>query len=123
MTRNDLVQLGAEELVDRFISIALSQDEANRTDDTSEYNSLFDDMELVELELKQRVGDQRRLLLPLLQHKNAQVRLKSALATLAIDQAAAIAALQKISDQNEYPEAADARGMMRSLAEGRYKLN
>jgi Domain of unknown function (DUF2019) len=121
MTRKNASEMTVEELVDRFISIALGQSSAINNDDNSKYNRLFDEMVLLQVELKQREGDRRRLLLPLLQHANAQVRLKAAFATLAVDRVAALAALQKISDQNEYPEAADARGIMESLAEGRYQ--
>lgn len=121
MMRKNFSGMTVEELVVHFTSIALAQSNAISHDDNSKYNRLFDEMRRVEAELKQRDGDQRRQLLPLLQHLNAQVRLKSAFATLAVDRAVALAALQKISDQNEYPEAADARGIMESLAEGRFK--
>lgn len=120
MTRSTLSDLNAEQLVERFASIALAQSAAINRDDNSVYNQLFDEMELVKSQLMQREGDQRLLLLPLLLHSNAQVRLKSAIATLALDRAAALHALQMISDSNEYPQAADARGMLRAVSEGRY---
>ena len=118
MTRKSLADMSTAELVDQFVSIALAQDKAISYDENSKYNSLYKKMDFVEAALKQREGDQRRLLLPFLQHPNAQVRLKAAIVTLAVDQSAALAALQKISDHNEYPQAADARGMMRAVAEG-----
>jgi hypothetical protein len=46
--------------------------------------------------------------------------LKAALATLAVAPEAARATLQLISDRQEYPQAADARGMMRAIDEGTY---
>ena len=121
MNRPIISRLNEHELVQRFTSIALAQDEALNADNTTQYNKLFGDMELVKAELKGRHGDQSRLLLPLLLHPNAQVRLKSAIATLAMDREAALAALQKISDQNEYPQAAYARDMLSAVAEGRYQ--
>jgi Domain of unknown function (DUF2019) len=118
MTRTAISDLSAEQLVDRFTSIALAQDEAINNDENSKYNRLFGEMHNLKEELKRR--DQRRLLLPLLLHGNAQVRLKSAIALLAVDREASLNALQTISDRNEYPQAADARGMIEAVAEGRY---
>lgn len=120
MTRKNLGAMSVEELVARFEAIALEQDDAIFNDDNAKYNRLFREMESLEQELKRREGDQRRALLPLLEHKNGQVRLKAAIATLAIDATAARQTLQEISDSNIYPEAADARGMMWALEEGRY---
>lgn len=121
MTRQTISELNVERLVERFTAIALAQDEAISYDENSKYNMLFREMQLVKEELKQRDGDQRRLLLPLLMHANAQVRLKSAIATLAVDRIAAIGSLQSISDNNEYPQAADARFMLDALADGSYQ--
>jgi hypothetical protein len=53
-------------------------------------------------------------------HPNAQVRLKAATATLAVAPEAARQTLQIISDRQEYPQAADARGMMRAVDKGTY---
>lgn len=120
MTAATLKKLSVEVLVEQFLSMALAQDEALFDEKYSKYNGLFDKMEQIKEELKSRDGDERRALLPLLKHRNAQVRLKAAIALLASDPEAARAALQKMSDADEYPQAADARGMMRALDEGRY---
>lgn len=109
-----------EQLVERFTEVALAQDEALLMDEIGKYNRLYDQMDLLKRELKDRQGDGRSSLLPLLKHKNAQVRLKAAIATLSIDLEAARQALQSISDKNEYPQAMEARGMMDALDEGRY---
>jgi Domain of unknown function (DUF2019) len=123
MMQKMIKTLSVTDLVKHFVIVALAQDQAIELDDNAKYNRLFDEMELVEAELKQRDGDKRHLLIPLLQHKNAQVRLKAAIALLAIDRVAAQRTLQTISDTNEYPQAADARGMLRAVAEGRYLPN
>jgi len=109
-----------EQLVDRFVEIALAQDEALLMDEVEKYNRLYDQMDVLKQELKKRQGDGRASLLPLLKHKNAQVRLKAAITTLSIDPQAARNALQKIVDQKEFPQAANASGMMDALDEGRY---
>jgi Domain of unknown function (DUF2019) len=108
-----------EQLVELFTKIALNQFDALELDETNKFNQLYDQMEHVKSELKGRVGDQRLLLLPLLEHPNAQVRLKSAIATLALAPDDAMKALQRISDEDEYPQAAYARGMIDAVKEGR----
>jgi hypothetical protein len=99
----------------------LEQDEAIRKDQSRAYNRLYKEMLVVLEQLKARPGNLRRSLVSLLDHRNAQVRLKAAIHTLAVDRDRALAALQAISDRNEYSQAADARGIMRSLSEGRYQ--
>ena len=120
MNRIKLQNSTVEQLIAQFLDIALRQHEAMRRNRNSEYNRLFDQMEAVEQELRKRTGDQRRALLPLLDHPNPQVRLKSAIATLSIAPVMARQTLQTISDREEYPEAVDAREMMRALDEGRF---
>jgi hypothetical protein len=120
MKQVNVEDMTAAQLVEYFTAIALAQDEAMRLDDNAAFKRLFFQMEAVEEELKGRKGDQRRALLPLLDHPNAQVRLKSAIATLALAPQAARQALQVISDRQEYPQAADARGMMRAVDDGTF---
>ena len=121
MKRMKLQEMTADQLVERFLAIALDQDKALLMNEISKFNRLYDRMEEVENELKARAGDQRRTLLPLYEHTNAEVRLKAAIATLAVAPTAAREVLQKISDRQEYPQAASARSMMRALDEGTYK--
>ena len=120
MSCTKLANLTVDQLVERFVAIALDQHEAMRHDDNAKYNRLYGQMDDVKQELKSRAGDQRRALLALLDHPNAQVRLKSAITTLALAPEAARQALQVISDRQEYPQAADARGMMRAIDEGSF---
>ncbi len=120
MTRNKLGSATAEELVEYFVAIAVVQDKAMRQDENAKYNRLYTEMDAVRQELKQRPGDQRRALIPLFEHPNAQVRLKAAIATLAMAPGPARETLQIISDRQEYPQAADARGMMRAVDEGTF---
>ena len=82
--RNKLKSATAEELVQYFVAIAVVQDKAVRRGEIAKYNRLYGEMDAVGQELKQRPGDQRRALIPLYEHPNAQVRLKAAIATLAL---------------------------------------
>jgi hypothetical protein len=120
MKRARLQDLSMDELVERFVAIALAQDHAMLHDENAKYRRLYHEMDRIEQELKSRPGDQRHTLVLLFNHPNAQVRLTAALATLALAPEAARRTLQVISDRQEYPQAADARGMMRAVDNGTY---
>lgn len=120
MSKDKLKKLTTEELVERFVEIGLGQDDAMLYNEIGKYNRLYDQMKSVEDELESRKDDHRRFLLPLYEHDNTLVRLKAAFATLALAPEASRAVLQEISDSNRYPEAADARGMLRALDDGSY---
>jgi hypothetical protein len=120
MSREKLNDLTVTQLTEKFLALALAQDKAEFNDEIGKYNRLYREMQLVKTELKARTGDQRRALLPLLGHPNAQVRFMASVATLAVDLQSARRALQVISDRDEYPQAADARGMMKALDDGTY---
>jgi hypothetical protein len=110
----------AEQLVQQFLAIGLEQDDALRRDDNAAYNRLYRQMDDLEEELRARVGDQRRALIGLYEHPNAQVRLTAAMATLALTPEAARLTLQAICDREEYPQAADARGTIRAIDAGTF---
>jgi hypothetical protein len=120
MKQHDLHAMTVESLVESFLANALEQYEAELIDAYAKYNRLFRRMRLLENELQSRPGDQRHALLPLCDHRNAHVRLRAAIATLAIAPEKARQTLQIIVDRNEYPDAADARGMLRALDQGTY---
>lgn len=98
MNRIPIAKMTEEQLIERFVLIATEQDQAMLHDDNRRYNQLYDKMKDVERELGQRPGDQRRVLLPLLEHENLQVKLRAALATLAVAPEASKAVLQWLSD-------------------------
>jgi hypothetical protein len=120
MIRDNSSESSIQKLVDRFVSIALAQDRAMLIGNNAEFNRLYRQMEQISARLKAFEGDARRLLVQLHNHPNAQVRLTSAIETLALEPIESRRVLQSISDRNEYPQAANARGMMMALDEGRY---
>jgi hypothetical protein len=71
--------------------------------------------------IKERVGDQRRALLRLYDHPNAQVRLKAVKATLAVVPEAALRKLKAIADSHEYPQAGEAGMSLLNLERGIFK--
>jgi hypothetical protein len=121
MKRIKLQDMSVDQLVERFMEIGLAEDEALLDDEIARYNRLYDEMRDVEGELRVRGPKARLELLKLFDHPNAQVRLKAAIATLAVAPSAARRTLQTISNRQEYPQAADARGMIRALDNGTYK--
>lgn len=116
-----LGNLTAAELVERYTAISLEQYEAIEYDEISRFNRLFVLRHAVEAELKRREGDQRRALLPLLEHRNLQVRLNAATDTLAVAPEAARRALETIRETHWMPYAADAASRLNRLDEGRFK--
>lgn len=113
-------EMTSEKLVERFAAIALDQDSAIRKEENTKFGRLFREMSTIEDELKHRPGDQRHLLVRFLKHPNAQVRLRAAIATLALAPDLSRRTLQNISNWNEYPQAPDARGILRGLDDGSY---
>jgi hypothetical protein len=115
MKRTNLEAMSVEHLVERFVALAVAESEAIDRGDNARYNRLFPQLEDVREELKARPGDQRRALVPLLDHPNPQVRLIAAVSTLEIAPEAARRALELIKDRDEFPQAADAYGVLRRL--------
>ncbi len=71
-------------------------------------------------ELKSRNGDQRRALVQLYGHPNAQTRVKAAIATLTVAPEAAKEVLRQIVANGEYPQAMDAAMILRDVADGSF---
>ena len=113
--------LSVDQLVERFTAIALNQDAALRNDDHAEFNRLYWEMDAIKKELKNRAGDQRRALLSLYQHSNMQVRLKAAVATLAVAPDAAREMLQAIAGSGWFPQAGDAGMLISGLDDGSFR--
>ena len=112
-----------QELVAQFLSIGLAQFDAAYVVDTRKYNRLYQKMDVVLDELKRREGDQRRALLPLLDHPNVQVRMMAAQAVLAISPTLARSAFVSVRDSNEFPQAMNAGMTLRALDNGSYVLS
>jgi hypothetical protein len=108
------------ELVARFLSIVLAQYDAAYVVDTRKYNRLFARMRDILKELKCREGDQRRALLPLLDHPNVQVRMMAAHAVLTISPALARKAFESVRASEIFPQAMDVGMSLRALDNGTY---
>ena len=107
-----------DDLVAAFERICLEQYEAILGGKNQKYNRLFDEVMIIRDELKAR--GERQVLLPLLSHKNRQVRYQAAMATLLVSPASAKQALEKLSHSHEFPQAADASIALDKLADGSF---
>jgi hypothetical protein len=111
--RIHLNQLTIADLVERFLSSTLAQYEAELRAENGKYNRLYRHAIEIENELKRREGDQRRALLPFLDHPNAQVRLMAANSLLTIVPARAKKALETVRDSRIVPQSVSAGFMAR----------
>jgi hypothetical protein len=121
MKNTSLCDMSVDQLVERFTTITLAQDEALLAEQHAKFNRLFKEMEAVKEELKARDGDQRRALLCLYDHPNAQVRLKAVKATLAVAPERALSMLKVIAESREYPQAGEAGMSLDNLESGIFK--
>jgi len=121
MKRFRLENMTPQQLVERFVEITVAQDRALLYSEIERYNQLIDEMRLVQDELKNHPGDQRRKLLPLYQHPNWQVQLMAARATLAIAPEAARRMLENIAASRHFPQAGDAGMSLVNLDRGIFK--
>lgn len=121
MKRVNLSDMTTERVVQLFVELAEQQDAALLYRAQREVNKLFWKLEKVQSELKSHPGDQRSALLPPFNHKNMQVRLKAAMAALAVSPQAARAQLEAISASGWQPQAADAGMSLGELDRGVYK--
>ncbi len=115
-----LTELAVDEIVREYIAIGLAQDKAIEADDTSTFNRLARRQFAYEKELKRRTGDQRRALIPLLEHPNAQIRLNAAHATLIVAPLLARETLEAVAAWESGPHALDAGMAIQMLDNGRF---
>ena len=121
MSPRNLSKLSIDELIEEFVSIGTAQDDALLMEEYARFNRLFDKLEHIEAELKDRPGDARRELVRLYGHPNFQVWLNAAKATLALAPEEARRQLHAIQDSRHFPQAGDAGMALWTLDEGIYK--
>jgi len=121
MKRIETKAMSVDQLVAHFAENAMDQDEAILKDDNAKFRRLFWKMDEITNELMRRPGDQRTALLPLYHHQNMQVRLKAAIATLAVAPQAARAMLENIAASGWQPQAGDAGMTLWNIDRGIFK--
>jgi hypothetical protein len=86
----------------------------------AKYNQFYGEMRNVRDELKRREGDQRRALLPFINHENAQVRLMAASSLLTIAPDRAKRALESVRDSGIVPPSVNAQFLLDGLEDGSF---
>lgn len=110
-----------DELLDRFVEIALAQDLALLHDRRVEFNRLYERMDEIDGELRRRGTKVRLMLTRLYVHPNLQVRIKAAKRTLGVAPMAARKVLEEIKASGEQPQALEAGMSLRNLDSGVFK--
>jgi Domain of unknown function (DUF2019) len=123
MKQQQLGDLTAKELLERFITLGVEQDKAENDDDMPSVKRLFWLIDEVVTELKSRPDDQRSVLTSLYDYPNMNVRLKAAKATLAVAPQAARQVIESIAASTWAPQCYDARMCLSMLDEGVFKPN
>lgn len=118
---DDLRTLSSSEVIRRFEQLCIEQYDAMERDELARVNRVVWRVHALEMELKSRPGDQRRLLMRLFGHPNMQVRLSAARANLAVDYPAARREMQAIVDSKWYPQAGDAGISLENIDSGFYR--
>ena len=118
MANSRFKSMPVEELTAKFEQFCLEQYECLIDGKIGRHNRLVDKIRGVREELRAR--GERQALLPLLNHKNRQVRYQAAMATLVVAPARAKEALEKLSKSHEFPQAADASIALDKLADGSF---
>ena len=121
MNKLKLEKATVDQLVERFAAICLDQAQALLYSDIAKFNRLYESMVEVREELKRHPGDQRRALIALYDHQNAQVRLQAARASLAVEPAAARSVIETIANSKIGPQAGDAGMTISNLDRGVFK--
>jgi len=121
MKRLRLETMTVDALVEHFAEFGVLQHQAELLGDDAAFNRLYDKIDRVKTELKNRDGDQRTALLRLYDHPNMQVRLNAAKWTLAVAPEAAREALEAIAASHHYPQAGDAGMSLFAIDEGIFK--
>lgn len=120
MKQTQLGKLSNQELLQRFVRIAIAQDEALLDDAYGRYNRLYQQMSLIDRELRARGRQERLSLVALFDHPNVQVRLKAATKLLGVVPEQARKVLERIIASREFPQAGDAGMLIRGLDDGSF---
>jgi hypothetical protein len=109
-----------QEVVALFEQVAIESHEAELECDMRTWTQRGREYFKIDAELKSREGDARRHLLPLLLHKDVQVRLDAATSTLTIDYAAARRVLEDVAKRGFGPQGPIAAMRLEAIDEGRW---
>lgn len=120
MTKFDPKAASVDELIARFVSLGLEQEEMELAGNGSRANRAIRARWAVENELKSRDGDARRLLVRFYEHESFQVQCNTASATIALFPEQARRKLEYIRNGNLGLTSMDAGTTLSGIDSGRY---
>jgi hypothetical protein len=118
MARANSENESVQELVTRFRDLALDQEVSLLDSDVDKFNQLYDELELIDQELRRRGIEARRALLTLLDDENCRVRYTAAVRSLAVDRKRSLATIEAIVQSGKMPEAGEAANTLDFLRDG-----
>ncbi|MDB5548800.1 MAG: hypothetical protein JWP21_2247 [Tardiphaga sp.] len=121
MKKLNLATATVPELADEFLRLAIAKGRAVMDFEISKANRIYLQIDAVRNELKNRPGDQRRVLAAFYRHPSPSVRLEAATATLVVLPEQSRMVLQEIVDRLEFPFAGTAGMRLHNLETGFYK--
>ena len=122
MKRN-LSRLSDEALRDLFETLAIKQGDAWAPENPKtlwRYEKFYFEIRDVALELQSRPGDARRILIPLLEHENWQVRLKTGTYVFALAPEQARRTLEWLASTRVGPVCMEAGSFLGAVDDGMY---
>jgi hypothetical protein len=120
MSRIDLTKISEHDLVAQFRRCAYQTFLMLLDSNIRQVTKLYWEMDAVKKELKSRTPNARMALAALLDDPNYRVQYEAAIRVVAVDRAKAIETLKRIDESEHMPEAAEARGTLRDLANGSF---
>jgi hypothetical protein len=118
MKRIKLEDMTVDQLVERFVEIALAESDALKMGQTGKYNRLFDRMIEVMGEFLVRPIEQRHALMALYTHPDPQVRYTAAFITKDIAPEEVREVCEILIAEKRQPQAANASIMIDNMNEG-----
>ena len=118
---SEFAVLSIEQLVGIYEGVSVEEFDALELGDMPSVRKLFSKLKSVDQEIRARGIEARRKMLPLLNHRNPQVRINAAKALLAIAPQEARSALELLAFRGPSIQRLDARMCIRHLEEGVFK--
>jgi hypothetical protein len=113
--------MDTDQLIASYTEISVREDEAIDMHQMRKVRRLFDQLMVIKDVLRARGPDARRALIPLLSHRNAQVRLNAAKELMAVVPEQARATLEDIAENGPGQQSGDSGMFLRAIDEGEFR--
>jgi hypothetical protein len=121
MNPNDLCNMATDQLIAVYIDLSIREAEAIDRQEMGKVKTLYGQLQAICTVLRARGPEARRTLVPLLGHRNAQLRLNAAKELLAVVPDQARATLENIAAHGPDQQSGDAGMTLQLLDDGVFK--